>query len=74
MDYFVIGAANFVDDSRDHESEMPPSSVSFYNADPQGGFALISFNKFQMSLTIISGANKELYQKVLKPRKPLSNS
>lgn len=68
MDYFVIGAANFAQNSKAHENDVPENSSKFFNADPVGGFGLVEFNKNQMNLTVISGANKELYQRILKPR------
>lgn len=69
MDYFVIGSANFAQNSLQHKSSVPKNSLQFFNADKVGGFAVVSVNKAQMTLTFISGENKELYHKVLKPRK-----
>lgn len=71
MEYFVIGSANFAENSLKHESSVPANSLKFFNADSVGGFAIVSANKTEMSLTFISGDNKELYQQVLHPRKTL---
>lgn len=68
MDYFVIGSANFAEDSHKHKDDIPADSLKFYNADTVGGFAVVSVNKTKMAVTFLSGSNKELYQAVLSPR------
>lgn len=68
MDFFVVGSANFAENSQKHKSTVPANSLKFFNADKVGGFAVVSANKTQMSLTFISGDNKELHQQVLYPR------
>ena len=68
MDYFVIGPANFAENSQKHKSTIPKDSLKFFNADKVGGFAVMSVNKTAMSVTMMSGDNKELHQRVLRPR------
>ena len=68
MDYFVVGSANFVEDSQAHKDAVPAGSSKFYYAS-DGGIGVVAFNKTQMSMTFISGGNKELYQHVMKPRR-----
>ena len=68
--YFVIGSANFVENSMRHMSSVPADSLKFFFAKPDtGGFSIISFNSTQLSLTFISHHNRELYQHSMSPRK-----
>ena len=70
LNYFVVGAANFIQNNRDHEQDVPPNSLKFFWADSIlfGGFGLIEVNNVQMTFTFIDRSEKTLYQTVMKPR------
>ncbi|XP_067950931.1 tartrate-resistant acid phosphatase type 5-like [Watersipora subatra] len=68
MNYFILGSANFADPSVQHANSVPANSSKFHNADLVGAFGLFTMSKSQLVVTVISGKNLELYQKVLLPR------
>lgn len=70
LNYFVVGAANFIDKSRDHEKSVPPNSLKFHWAGSIlfGGFGLIEANDLQMNFSFIDRSEKTLYQTTIKPR------
>lgn len=71
MDYFVIGAANYVEYNTDHKHDVPKGSSKFVWADISefGGFAFFEATSKNMTFKFIDGERKELYQHVLFPRK-----
>ena len=72
MDYFVIGAANYVQGgSKPHASDVPSGSLKYFwsKISGLGGFALFEATPSRLTLTFIDGEHKELYQTVMLPRK-----
>ena len=71
MDYFVIGAANYVEYNTDHKHDVPKGSSKFVWADISefGGFAYFEATSKNMTFKFIDGERKELYEHVLFPRK-----
>jgi hypothetical protein len=70
LNYFVIGAANFISHSQDHAKDVPLDSLKFFWAGSilYGGFGLIEVNNTQMNFSFIDHSEKTLYQVILKPR------
>lgn len=70
MDYFVVGAANFISNNHDHEKAVPPDSLKFFWAGSKlfGGFGLIEVNNTQLFFSFIDHSEKSLYQVTMKPR------
>lgn len=70
MHYFVSGAANFIDLSRKHESNVPPGSLRFIWNDifELGGFGLVRVTSSDMTWTFIQASGKHLYEVKLFPR------
>ncbi len=70
MNYFVVGAANFISNSHDHANDVPPDSLKFFWAGSilYGGFGLIEVNNTQMNFSFIDHSEKTLYQVIMKPR------
>jgi hypothetical protein len=70
LDYFVVGAANFIDNSHAHAQNVPPGSLKYFWAGSLvfGGFGLIEVNNTQMSFSFIDRSEKTLYQVTMKPR------
>ncbi|UJR16223.1 hypothetical protein I4U23_003133 [Adineta vaga] len=70
MNYFVIGAANFIDPSQEHAQDVPADSLKFFWAGSQvyGGFALVEVNNTHMSLSFVDHSEQTLYQTVMTPR------
>ncbi|KAL3870035.1 hypothetical protein ACJMK2_042652 [Sinanodonta woodiana] len=71
MDYFVIGAANFVDTSNEHAGDVPAGSSKFFWAKLTefGGFAFAEATPSNMTITFVDGLGKPLYSHILYPRK-----
>lgn len=71
MNFFVIGAANFADDSHAHAKDVPTGSSKFFWAKERdlGGFAYMELTKQNATFTFIDGVGKNLYQKMLLPRR-----
>ena len=71
MEYFVIGAANFVDPSLKHKDAVPAGSSIFHWADyaKMGGFAFFEATSNNMTFKFIDGDKQTLYEQVLFPRK-----
>lgn len=71
MDYFVIGAANFAENSRKHAADVPAGSLKYFwsKLTGLGGFALFEATPSRLTFTFIDGEHKELYQTVMFPRK-----
>jgi hypothetical protein len=70
MDYFVVGAANFISNNHDHAKDVPPNSLKFFWAGSMvfGGFGVIEVNNAQMNFSFIDRSEKTLYQTTMKPR------
>ncbi|CAF1584143.1 unnamed protein product [Rotaria magnacalcarata] len=70
LNYFVVGAANFIDNSHAHEQAVPPNSLKFFWAGSIlfGGFGLIEVDNTQMNFSFIDRSEKTLYQLSMKPR------
>lgn len=70
MNYFTVGAANFVDTSNKHKDKVPKDSSKFFWAKLRdlGGFASVETLPTNMTLEFIDGMGHKLYQKVLFPR------
>ena len=70
MNYFVVGAANFIDQSQAHAKDVPAGSLKFVWAGSPvyGGFGLVEANSTQLSLSFIDHAEQTLYQASIKPR------
>ena len=71
MDYFVSGAANFIDPSMAHENAVPESSLKFHwaNVLALGSFSFVQVNANNMTYTFYEANGDELYQHTLLPRK-----
>ena len=71
MEYFVIGAANFVDSSTKHKHAVPTGSSKFHWAEISklGGFSYLEATPNNMTFIFIDGDKQPLYQYVLYPRK-----
>jgi len=69
-EFFVIGAANTVDTSNEHKTDVPEGSSKFFWAKPNqyGGFAYVEAMSNNMTLTFIDGTGQRLYDKTLFPR------
>lgn len=70
MNYFVVGAANFISNNHDHAKDVPSDSLKFFWAGSIafGGFGLVEVNNNQMNVSFIDHSEKTLYQVNLKPR------
>ena len=70
MNYFVVGAANFIDPSQEHAKDVPADSLKFFWAGSQvyGGFGLVEVNSTHLSLSFIDHSEQTLYQTVMTPR------
>ncbi len=70
MNYFVVGAANFIDNDQAHAKDVPAGSLKFFwAASPTyGGFGLVELNNTHLSLSFIDHAEQTLYQATMTPR------
>lgn len=70
MDYFVVGAANFIDTSEAHASDVPAGALKFHWAGSAvyGGFGLVEVNNTHLSLSFIDHAEQSLYRAVMPAR------
>lgn len=70
MNYFVVGAANFIDPSQEHAKDVPADSSKFFWAGSPvyGGFGLVDVNTTQLTLSFIDHSEQTLYQASMKPR------
>ena len=67
MNYFVVGAANFIDQSRAHAKDVPAGSLKYFWADSKV-YGLVEANGTQLSLSFIDHAEQTLYQASILPR------
>lgn len=70
MNYFVVGAANFIQNSHDHATDVPDGSLKYFWAGSIvfGGFGLVEVNDQQLQFSFVDRSEKTLYQTTLKPR------
>ncbi|CAF0951908.1 unnamed protein product [Rotaria sp. Silwood1] len=70
MNYFVVGAANFIDPSQEYAKDVPAGSLKFFWADSPvyGGFALMEHNNTHLTLSFIDHSEQTLYQAIMTPR------
>ncbi len=70
LNYFVVGAANFIDPTHPHAKDVPADSLKFFWAGSIvfGGYGLIEVNNAQMNFSFIDRSEKTLYQTTLRPR------
>eukprot|EP00163_Fabomonas_tropica_P002921 TRINITY_DN1238_c0_g1_i1.p1 TRINITY_DN1238_c0_g1~~TRINITY_DN1238_c0_g1_i1.p1 ORF type:complete len:296 (-),score=74.61 TRINITY_DN1238_c0_g1_i1:14-901(-) len=65
VDYFVIGAANFAEDSKKHAKDVPAGSEKYFwpphILDGYGAFASVALNATTLSVTYIETGGKVLY-------------
>lgn len=71
VNYFVSGAANFVDPRQTHIKDVPANSLKFHwaNGIVIGGFAYAEATEKSMTFTFMEGNGKMLYQTTMYPRK-----
>ena len=71
MNYFVVGAADWAENSDKHKDDVPAGSSKFFWADlvKLGGFAYVEATQTSMTLKFIDGDGKELYKYAMSPRK-----
>ena len=71
MDYYLSGAANFIDPSEAHRENVPKDSSKFYwgNFLSLGAFGYVEADNKQMNFTFIEANGKLLYQNYMYPRK-----
>lgn len=70
MNYFVVGAANFIDSSQTHAADVPAGSLKFFwaNSPVYGGFAVVEVNKTDLVLSFVDHSQQTLYHASMKPR------
>ncbi|GFR23265.1 tartrate-resistant acid phosphatase type 5 [Trichonephila clavata] len=70
MDYFVSGAASFIDPSKKNMNEIPPDSLLFHWGDPfsLGAFTYVDLNVSNMTVSFVLSNGKGLYSSSKKPR------
>lgn len=70
LNYFVVGAANFISNNHDHAKDVPPDALKFFwgGSVVFGGFGLIEVNNTQLNFSFIDRSEKTLYQTSIKPR------
>ncbi|KAL4237005.1 Tartrate-resistant acid phosphatase type 5 [Mactra antiquata] len=70
VEYFTTGAANFVDTSTEHKSDIPDHSLKFHWAEivELGGFSYVEATTQNMTMIFVDGENKQLYRYVFPPR------
>ena len=70
MNYFVVGAANFIDPSEDHAKDVPSGALKFHWAGSTvyGGFGLVEVNNTHLSLSFIDHAEQSLYRAAMTAR------
>ncbi|XP_045156966.2 tartrate-resistant acid phosphatase type 5-like [Mercenaria mercenaria] len=71
MDYFNVGAANFVDKSQAHLTSVPRENLKFIFADLMylGGFSYFEVSDSAMKVKFIDGVGFVRYEHEIKPRK-----
>lgn len=70
VDYFISGAANFIDPSEAHKEAVPPGSSRFHWANilALGGFGYVKATPSEMTFTFVEANGAELYTTTMHPR------
>ncbi len=70
MNYFVVGAANFINRSCKHAEDVPGDSLKFFWAGSPiyGGFGLVEVDDTHLTLSFIDHSEQTLYQTTMSPR------
>lgn len=72
VEYFVIGASNFVQNSTDHKDSVPSGSLKFFwaygDSIINGGLGLVRANAQNMTFSFAETNGHDLYEKVIYPR------
>ena len=70
VDYFVVGSANFIDESTKHRHSVPRKSLRFHWADSRqfGGFAAVELEERVGLVTYYQANGTVLYNHRLEPR------
>lgn len=71
MEYFIVGAGNFVDKSQAHLKNVPSQDLKFRFADLMyfGGFSFFEVTKADMKIKIIDGVGSVRHEHTILPRK-----
>ena len=71
VDYYLSGAANFIDPSEKHRNNVPKGSLKFHWANflSLGAFGYVEADHQVMNFTFIEANGKLLYQNYMHPRK-----
>ena len=71
VDYYLSGAANFIDPSEAHRESVPAGSLKYYWANflSLGAFGYVEANSQIMNFTFIEANGKYLYENHMYPRK-----
>jgi tartrate-resistant acid phosphatase type 5 len=72
VEYFLSGAANFIDNSTEHMKSVPAGSLKFHYGDASGvvngGLCLFKATQSNLTVTYLDSKGLELYQTVIHPR------
>jgi len=70
VDYFISGAACFIDDTLSHKDSVPPGSAKFHwaNTLALGSLSTIKMNKQELVYTFLEANGNLLYTQSIKPR------
>lgn len=71
VDYYVSGAADFIDPSEAHRKNVPQGSLKFHWANffSLGAFGYVEADSHVMNFTFVEANGKQLYQNHMRPRK-----
>ncbi len=71
VDYYLSGAADFIDPSEAHRNSVPEGSLKFHWANflSLGAFGYVEADSRMMNFTFIEANGKLLYQNYMYPRK-----
>ena len=71
VDYFVSGAANFIDPSMEHVNSVPANALKYHWANflSLGAFAFVQTTKDSMIYSFIEANGDTLYSHKMYPRK-----
>ena len=71
VEYFVSGAADFINPSLAHRHKVPEGSLKYYWANilSLGGFSYVEADATNMNFTFIEANGRQLYSKQMFPRK-----
>lgn len=74
VEHILSGASNINDNSTVNQDKVPEGSLKFFWGKPEiellhGGFAYVQASIENMTVTFVESSGKELYQKIIYPRK-----